>query len=285
MTLRTIFSIGLLFISFFAGCTSERKPDDGDRPVESSDNANSSPGIKPEVSSVKQLKLDNTETDDAELAKICRENPELLELTLEGTKVTDAGLVHLPQLTKLKKIRLSKTAITDAGMKVLAKCERLEDVDVSQTKISDPGAWELAALPRLKRLNFYLTFVTDSGLDSFQTGKHRSAKTIEWLNLDKCPITDAGLPKLAALSSLAWLHLGGTAITDTGLVELAKLESLKEAIITKTETTLEGIEKLRKARPDMTLRDNISEKTPPEDIEEAAQYRKQLAPIREKTGN
>ena len=227
------------------------------------------------------LRIDNTDTDDAELKKICCQNPELVELTLGGTKITDDGLAHLVKLTKLRKIRLSKTAITDTGTNILAKCEFLEDVDVSQTKIGDFGVWELRALPRLKNLNLYLTLVTNAGLDSFRRGDHRSAAKIERLNLDKCPITDEGISKLASLTSLSWLHLGGTAITDAGLVELAKLGSLQEAIVTKTETTLEGIEKLRLNRPDMKLRDNISENTPREEIEEAAEYRKQLAPIRE----
>ena len=280
-----IFFVVVFFAALLTGCTSERKPANVDsEPSVPSHQAGEPVAEEPVVptSPVKQLKLDNTATGDEELAKICRENPELLELTLGGTQVTDAGLTYLPQLAKLKKIRLSKTAITDAGMKALARCERLEDLDVSQTAVGDPGVLELASLPRLKRINLYLTFVTDSGLDSFQEGKHRSAAAIEWLNLDKCPITDGGLPKLASLRKLAWLHLGGTAITDVGLAELAKLESLKEVTVTKTETTPTGIEKLRQARPDMTLRDNVSEKTPPEDIEEAAEYRKQLAPIREK---
>ena len=225
---------------------------------------------------VRALRLDNTEVDDAELKKICYQNPELVELTLGGTQITDAGLVHLLQLKKLRKVRLARTTITDAGMNILAKNEFLEDVDLSQTKIGDFGVWELRALPRLKNLNLYLTFVSDQGLDSFRRGDHRSAARIERLNLDKCPITDAGIPKLASLTSLAWLHLGGTALTDAGLDELEKLEPLKEVIVTKTETTLGGIEKLRRVRPDMNVRDNISEKTPQEEIDEAAEYRKQL---------
>lgn len=230
---------------------------------------------------VKQLKLDNTETDDAELTKICSENPELTELTLSGTKITDAGLENLLQLKKLKKLRLSKTAITDRGMSALAKCERIEDLDLSQTEIGDFGVRELTALPRLKRLNLYLTKLTDSGLDAFKKGDHRSADKIVWLNLDKCPITDAGISKLSDLVNLEWLHLGGTALTDAGLGELAKLKSLKDVTVTKTEASLEEIQRLRQVLPDCTVRDNLSEKTSQEDIEEAAAYRKQLTSIRE----
>ena len=226
-------------------------------------------------------RIDNTETDNVQLAAICRRIPEVVELTLGNTKVTDAGLVLLAQMPKLRVLRLSKTAITDAGIHALAKCETLERLDVSQTKIGSPGVEALKTLPRLRDLNLYLTLVTDTGLDSFQDAGHRSAARIERLNLDKCPITDAGIPKLASLTNLSWLHLGGTAITDTSLIELAKFASLKEVIVTKTETTLAGVEKLRRERPDMTVRNNVSENTPQEEIEEAAEYRKQLAPIRE----
>ena len=291
--MKNLFAVPFLLVFipcvlFVYGCGSAQPEDEGQEkqpfiqndppPVEE---AQPAVEVSPPTA-IRQLKLDNTETDDVELEKICRENPELIELTLGGTKITDAGVVHLLQLKKLRKVRLSKTAITDAGVEVLTKCETLEDVDLSQTKIGDFGVWELRALPRLKNLNLYLTLVTDAGLDSFRQGEHRSVAKIERLNLDKCPITDAGLPKLVSLTSLTWLHLGGTAITDTGLAELAKFESLKEAIVTKTETTLAGVEKLRKDRTDLILRDNVSEKTPQTDIDEAAEYRKQLAPIREK---
>jgi len=265
----------LLIVIVFTACRSERKPDAIVSPPDADNKIEKVEAVEEplEISMDRVLRLDNTETGDAELEKICRTYPELAELTLGGTKVTDASLVYLVQLTKLKKIRLSQTAITDDGMNALAKCKTLEDIDVSQTKISSPGVRELAVLPRLKSLNLYLTFVTNSGLDAFPT-------TIERLNLDKCPITDEGLTKLASLSKLAWMHLGGTAITDAGLAELAKLQSLKEVIVTKTETTLEGVEKLRQDRPDMKVRDNVSENTPPEDIEEAAEYRKKLAHLR-----
>lgn len=255
-----------------------------DRPTEESTEKSACPCCSESSKSdiVKQLKLDNTKTDDTELKKICSENPELLELTLSGTKITDAGLECLLQLKKLKKLRISNTMITDKGMSVLSKCERIEDLDLSQTEIGDFGVRELTALPRLKRLNLYLTKVTDSGLDAFKKGDHRSSEKIVWLNLDKCPITDAGIPKLSSLINLEWLHLGGTALTDIGLNELAKLKSLKEVTVTKTETTPEGIQQLRAVLPDCKVRDNVSEKTPVEDIEEAATYRKLLTSIREK---
>jgi hypothetical protein len=248
-------------------------------PADSADNTEVPPA-PPYPDRVK--KFDDQQISDEDMEKICRDYPELVELALQGTQVTDAGLVHLQLLPKLRKIRLAKTAITDAGMKNLAKCETLVDIDVSQTKIGDSSVGELRALPRLRNLNLYLTHVTDLGLYFIGGQDFLSAAKIERLNLDKCPITDDGLPKLASLTKIKWIHLGGTAITDAGLAELAKFETLTEAIVTKTETTLEGIEKLREARPDMNVRDNVSDNVPQEAIDEAAELRKQLAPIREK---
>lgn len=259
------------------GCDFKKKLDDVDRDFGGPENVSAS---KP--STVKQLKRDNTDTDDKSLEKICSENPELVELTLGGTKITDAGLVHLTQLTKLKTIRLSKTAVSDAGMAALAKCERLENIDLSQTEIGDYGVWELRALPRLKNLNLYLTFVSDSGLDAFGERDHRSAKKIVRLNLDKCPVTDRGIPKLASLVNLEWIHLGGTGITDACLDDLAQLKSLKELIVTKTEITEQGVAKLRAALPECTVRDNVSENTPEDEIAEAVRYRKELREKMEK---
>jgi hypothetical protein len=42
--------------------------------------------------------------------------PSLAGLNVSGTKVTDAGLVHLKQLPKLTKLNLAGTAVTEQGV-------------------------------------------------------------------------------------------------------------------------------------------------------------------------
>jgi len=37
-------------------------------------------------------------------------------LNLSGTKVTDAGLVHLKGMSRLTKLNVSRTAVTDQGV-------------------------------------------------------------------------------------------------------------------------------------------------------------------------
>ncbi len=52
----------------------------------------------------------------------------VLKVILDGTQVTDAGLVHLKGLTKLVRLDLQDTQVTDAGLvhlRGLTKLERL----------------------------------------------------------------------------------------------------------------------------------------------------------------
>ena len=50
-------------------------------------------------------------------AKITRnDNGEVVALDLYGTQVTDAGLVHLKELTNLRELYLDETQVTDAGV-------------------------------------------------------------------------------------------------------------------------------------------------------------------------
>ena len=64
----------------------------------------------------------------------------------------------------------------------------------------------------------------------------------------------AGLPTLAKLPALREFHLMGTVVTDDGLLSLAAVRTLATVQIGKTSTiSASGIERLRKARPDVTV--------------------------------
>ncbi len=46
-------------------------------------------------------------------------NKEVVGVVLSGTKVSDAGLVHLKEMTKLERLWLAGTKVTDTGLKKL----------------------------------------------------------------------------------------------------------------------------------------------------------------------
>ena len=58
-------------------------------------------------------------TTDEQLAEKLKGIANLKSLNLNGTKITDAGLVHLKGLTKLKVLDLGNTKTTPAGIKSL----------------------------------------------------------------------------------------------------------------------------------------------------------------------
>jgi hypothetical protein len=75
--------------------------------------------------------------------------PQLSELYLESTHITDAGLVHLKGLTELSYLNLRGTEVTDSGLVHLKGVTKLIVLDLIDTQVTDSGAKALqAALPK-----------------------------------------------------------------------------------------------------------------------------------------
>ena len=62
-----------------------------------------------------------------------------VHLLIYGTKITDAGLVHLKDLTNLTFLGLGGTQITDAGLEHLKGMTNLTRLDLSSPQITDAG--------------------------------------------------------------------------------------------------------------------------------------------------
>ena len=87
----------------------------------------------------------------------------------EGTKVTDAGLVHLKGLTSLQYLGISdNTKITDAGLVHLKGLTELQSLNLGLTKVTDAGLAHLKGLTSLKKLWLYNTKVTAAGVKQLQ---------------------------------------------------------------------------------------------------------------------
>jgi internalin A len=69
-------------------------------------------------------------------------------LGLEGTKISDSGLVHLQSLSTLEDINLDGTNITSAGLKKLKNLSKLKTISAAGVKITKSDRLELQkALP------------------------------------------------------------------------------------------------------------------------------------------
>ncbi len=96
------------------------------------------------------VKLSYSRARDETLGRLPR-LPRIRRLDLNGTRVTDAGIVPLRGLTKLQWLWLSDTAVSDAGLAHLKGLPRRELLVLRNAPVTDDGVAELQrALPALK---------------------------------------------------------------------------------------------------------------------------------------
>ncbi len=93
----------------------------------------------------------------------------VIEVTLQGTKVTDTGLKELAPLKNLTTLILQATKVTDSGLKELAHLKNLTTLHLQATPITDAGLKELAPLKNLTTLMMVGLKVTDAGLKELAT--------------------------------------------------------------------------------------------------------------------
>jgi hypothetical protein len=74
------------------------------------------------------------------------------------------------------------------------------------------------------------------------------------VNLSNSRVADDDLKELRNIQNLKGLDLTNTRITDQGLKQIEALKSVTSLTLTGTPTTRDAREALRKARPDMTVR-------------------------------
>jgi YHS domain-containing protein len=103
------------------------------------------------------------EVADAQLALLVPVAQQVYELNLAGSKVTDAGLAQVGQLTNLRRLHLEKTAVTDAGLAHLKNLANLEYLNLYGTAVTDAGVANLAGLKNLRSLYLWQTKVTAEG--------------------------------------------------------------------------------------------------------------------------
>jgi hypothetical protein len=90
--------------------------------------------------------------DDQTLESVGRLS-HLESLWLNGTAVTDAGMVHLKGMSRLSDLTLGAVGVTDAGLAQLTGLSNLRTLHVTGSRVTDTGVLALEeALPRLQIL-------------------------------------------------------------------------------------------------------------------------------------
>ncbi len=118
----------------------------------------------------------NHSFSDAQLAQLAPLGPNIVDLNLAGTKITDAGLATVSTMSNLTRLRLDRTAITDGGLTKLTKLKELSYLNLYGTPVTDKCLNALAALPNLRHLYLYQTKVDPAAAAAFAASKTDATK-------------------------------------------------------------------------------------------------------------
>lgn len=169
--------------------------------------------------------------------------PELRELYLFGTDVTDRDLRHLGELPNLETIDLGGGKLTPDGILQFRSSRKLKRLFLAGMRppVSDGMLEQIArAWPGLESLSVDGGRITDEGLAHI--GK---LSRLHYLNLSGTQVTDRGLERLTGLAHLNTLHLDDTEITDQGMVHLGKVTSLEKLSLNHTGITHRGLKEVQ----------------------------------------
>ncbi|QDU87477.1 Planctomycete cytochrome C [Pirellulimonas nuda] len=154
-----------------------------------------------------------------------------------GDDVVDAILAVAPNVCELS---LARTAVTDAGAARLAALENLEALHLEQTAVTDAGVAPLAGLPRLRYLNVYGSKVTDAVLEPLAKNG-----ALRRLYVYETPVSYAAAKKAMASRpeleiNLGWNHpeVARERLTQ----EKERLEAEKKAAVAQLEEAKAQIE-------------------------------------------
>ncbi len=142
--------------------------------------------------------------------------PNLVNLSLAETAVTDSWFARTGTFFKLKSLNLAKTRISDGALAYIAKFPALRFLSLTSTKITDRGCERLVGVARLGTLSLRNTRVTDQCV-----GTLLRIPTLTRLLISNTRITAAGMEQLAGLKKLEVLIVSKAKMTDPVRKKLA----------------------------------------------------------------
>jgi hypothetical protein len=92
-----------------------------------------------QLNGLQSLGLGKTGIADHGVAALASALPNLLQLGLSGTKVTDSGMVHIGKLTQLEWLWLDNTQVGDEGIRQLDQLTKLQYAYLDASRVSNEG--------------------------------------------------------------------------------------------------------------------------------------------------
>lgn len=215
--------------------------------------------------------------------------PELEELYIHSSTVTDEVMLYLVKIKTLKRLTIEGN-ISDEGFKGFQQLGQLTDLDVSKTVGTDVGMQHLRSLTnlsslvvpqrvtgrglvhlqdmQLKSLILPVAAKTDIGLEHYVAACEPQAELDlttwegvqgpgliflrEWIPLNKLTlkIEDSALLYLGQLAGIVELSISESNVSDAAIEHLSELYlHLKRLDVSQTDISLQGLSRLRSALP------------------------------------
>ncbi len=176
------------------------------------------------------------------------ETKAVTSVSFRGDSLDPSTVRLIPALRRVSSLNLGASKITDEQLEFLSGLPILASLVLSDTSVGDAGLEHLSALPNLEVIHLRETQVTDAGLNEIA-----KIQTLKILDLSGSQVTDAGMVELVPLENLSWLLLEDLDITDAGLKPLHAVKSLRQLTLFQTRVSAEGVTRIRKAIPGLTV--------------------------------
>jgi Leucine-rich repeat (LRR) protein len=116
---------------------------------------------------------------DKEMELLAPLAPNINDLDLSDTKITDAGMAVVGNCIRLTKLNISGTAVTDAGVASLKHCTNLDWFAAHNTAVSDATIATLKNFKKLKSVYLWKTRVGASSASELQKALPGASITVE----------------------------------------------------------------------------------------------------------
>ena len=206
-------------------------------------------GVKPATSDeVRDVSLNGCPVTDRGVAALISKCPNIAQVFLANTGVTDATLKSLAGQRKLTFLRVDGTKINGSGLAALAGLP-ITGLDASKCDLTEEAFVSIGKMPELTRLSIQAAKFKPTWLKHIAT-----APKLKYLDLLRTDADDDAAKSLASLPAVEELVMFGTPLGDKGFTELVKAPTLRSLVVSGTKVTKEAYEKAKASHPMLRLR-------------------------------
>jgi hypothetical protein len=105
---------------------------------------------------------------DQDLAALTPLGTTIRDLNLSGAGISEAGLIHMKAMARLRRLSVMNTAVSATGLLATTPLQQLESLNLNGTLVSDEALVALGKLPNLRRLYLWNTNTNPIEIESLR---------------------------------------------------------------------------------------------------------------------